>query len=246
MFSKHDSKTNDSQDQFLRRTEMLYEDRQRHNRAARLAPEMRTLEVISQPPPPPISVWGTSPVLWCVQANEHGIVGECRAIDAGKPLTKLDRTQRQCGLLSRQAMQRADTTLEQHGGTAAPLWKKLPPLPNSASKWPRYVGPMHKHRCQLLKVKKKQSNFKKLVQRRRYKTVAEKSTRYRDRNQNYVALGACVNINDKSALPSGRNRKSVAQRIRESKRRLQERQPAFRDRSRGQRRRACPPGQRND
>ena len=136
--------------------------------------------------------------------------------------------------------------MEEYGGLSAPLWRKLPPLPSSSSRLPRYVGPLHKHRVQLLHVRRKQANFKKLIQKKRYASVVEKAARYRDRNHNYVALGACVNINDKSALPSGRNRMSIAQRIRESRRRLKERQPPHMDRSKGHRPRPCRPANRND
>ena len=165
-----------------------------------------------------------------------------------KPLTKLDQSQSQCQLLVKQSIAKCQAVLEAYGGADKPLWTQLPPLPNSASKFPRFVGPQHEERQQLKLVKAKQKNFKQVLQRRSYPNLStiEKSQRYRGRNDNWVALGKTVGLNTRSILPSGSNRKSTAKRIAESRRRLAERRPHMRERYKGDRPRACPPAQRNN
>ena len=94
LFSKHDSKTNDSQDQYLRRTLLLAADRQRHLNQERLDKDtMRTLK-----------------------PNEHGIVGKERAIHADKDLRKLDQSELQCSKLMEQMHADCSAALQRHGG----------------------------------------------------------------------------------------------------------------------------------
>ena len=51
-----------------------------------------------------------------------------------KPLNKFDQSEKQCLLLQEQSKAKCKAALTAHGGPHQPLFTKLPPLPNSASK----------------------------------------------------------------------------------------------------------------
>jgi hypothetical protein len=72
---------------------MLAADRERHNNKERLSTEMRTLE-----------------------DNEHGTVGNQRAIHDDKELTKLNQTQKQCAKLMEQMGADCSAVLQEYGG----------------------------------------------------------------------------------------------------------------------------------
>ena len=107
LFSKHDSKTSDSQDVLLRKTILVTEDRSRHNKAARLdGGTMRKLE-----------------------ANDDGIVGKERVVHSSEDLIKLDQTQLQCAELCKQLMADCYLSAVTYGGTNPGLSHPLPPPP---------------------------------------------------------------------------------------------------------------------
>ena len=125
------------------------------------------------------------------------------------------------------------------------LIERLPPLVNSASKFPRFVGPYHKEIQILRGLKARNRNFKKVVQRRTYLDILDKSKRYRGRQQCWNALGAHVSINQAASYMAGRHRPSTSQRISAAWDRARARQPAGIPRNQGHRRARANPNNSN-
>jgi hypothetical protein len=225
----------------LRRSIVLANDRSRHNREARL--DGRTMRKL--------------------QANDDGVIGKERVVHSDQDLTKMDSTINQCQLLCTQMAADCSKLQQQYGGMctahapnaklhvccaglATSLIRKLPPLPNSASKFPRFVGPYHEYRLKLASIKARKRNFKKVTLQRRYNEILERSSRYRNRDRNWQHMGNSVGVSQPAGYQAGRQRPSTSSRIAQNAMRAVNNRPALHNRNRGHRPNICRPANRND